>query len=117
MRPRAACLSRSPRPSCAACRIQRPPIRSPYLELDLFTTTIDAAVSRANRGDIAGGHDELLYGLERTVAAQQDGEAWGAELVGHWNRALERYAERWRMQEGVSRVSSHSRSARAPFFA
>jgi hypothetical protein len=69
----------------------------PDLELDLFTNTVDAAVSRADRGDVAGGQDELLHGLARAEAARDDGETWGAELVGHSERALERYAERWQI--------------------
>jgi hypothetical protein len=63
----------------------------PDVEPDLFTTTIDRAVSRADRGDLVGGHDELLYGLQRAEAAREDGEAWGAELVGQWERTLERF--------------------------
>jgi hypothetical protein len=58
----------------------------PDLGISLFTTTGDVAVSRAHRGDVGGGHDELLYGLSRAEAAQEEGEARG----GHW----ERYAER-----------------------
>jgi hypothetical protein len=58
-------------------------------------TSNSTSVSRANRGDLAGAHDELPYGLQRAEAARDDGEAWGAELVGRWTRALERYAERW----------------------
>jgi hypothetical protein len=69
----------------------------PDLELDLFTNTVDPAVSRADRGDVAGGHDELLYGLERAEAARDAAEAWGAELVGHWTRALERFAREYRI--------------------
>jgi hypothetical protein len=53
----------------------------PDHELDLFTNTVDAAVSRANCGDVAGGHDELLHGLQRAEAARDNGEAWGPELV------------------------------------
>jgi hypothetical protein len=64
----------------------------PALELDLFVTTRDVAVSRANRGDVAGGHDELPYGLQRAEPARDDGEAWGAERVEQWERALEKYA-------------------------
>jgi hypothetical protein len=69
----------------------------PDVELDVFTNTVDAAGSRANRGDVTGGHDELLHGLQRAEATRDDGEAWGEELVGQWQRALERYAETWRI--------------------
>jgi hypothetical protein len=48
-------------------------------------------------GLVAGGHDELLYGLQRAEAARDDGEAWGAELVAHWTRALGRFAQRYRI--------------------
>jgi hypothetical protein len=58
---------------------------------------VDVAVSRANRGDVDGGHDELLYGLQRAEAARGDSEAWGADLVGHWQRALERYVRVYRI--------------------
>jgi hypothetical protein len=64
----------------------------PDLELDLLTTRVDAAVSRANCGDVAGGRDELLYGRDRAEAAQEDGEAWGEEFALHSERALERFA-------------------------
>lgn len=37
----------------------------PDEELNLFANTLDAAVSRADRGNVAGGHDELLHGLAR----------------------------------------------------
>lgn len=69
----------------------------PDVELDLFTTTVDVAISRANRGDVTGGHDELLHGLQRAEAARDDGEEWGAELCERWEAALARYAERWRI--------------------
>lgn len=72
-------------------------ITIPNVELDLFTTTIDRAVSRADQGDVAGGHDELLYGYERAVAAREGGEAWGQELVEHWERALTRFARVYRI--------------------
>jgi hypothetical protein len=35
--------------------------------------------------------------LERAEAAQGDDEAWGAELAGHWERRLERYARVYRI--------------------
>jgi hypothetical protein len=68
----------------------------PAVELDLLVTTVDVAVSRANRGDLAGGHDELLYGRQCAEAAR-DGEAWGPEMVGHWTRALERFARKYHL--------------------
>jgi hypothetical protein len=40
----------------------------PDLELELFTTISDRAVSCAGRGDFAGGHGELLNGLERAAS-------------------------------------------------
>jgi hypothetical protein len=57
----------------------------------------DRALSHADRGDVTGGHDELLYVYERAVAARDLGETWGAELVGHWERALTRYARPYRI--------------------
>jgi hypothetical protein len=42
--------------------------------------------------DVSGGHDELMYGLQRAEAARDEGEARGQELVGQWARALDRYA-------------------------
>lgn len=77
----------------------------PRREIDTLLLTVTDAVatkgkaaegSLADCGDGCGGHDEL-YGLERAEAVRDDGEAWGAELVGPWTRALERYAERWRI--------------------
>jgi hypothetical protein len=62
------------------------------LERNLITSTIDAAVSRANRGDVAGGHDGLMHGLQRAQAARDDGEAWVAELAEQGQQALERHA-------------------------
>jgi hypothetical protein len=67
------------------------PSAIPDPELDLFITTVDLAVSRANRGDVCGGHDELLYGLQHAEAACDDGEAWGVELAGRWEQALSCY--------------------------
>jgi hypothetical protein len=32
----------------------------PDLELNLFVTTVDVAISRANRGDVGGGQDDAL---------------------------------------------------------
>jgi hypothetical protein len=63
----------------------------PDVELELFIATVDVAVSRANRGDVAGGHDELLYGLQRAEAALDDGEAWAAELVEQWGSGGEHW--------------------------
>jgi hypothetical protein len=54
-------------------------------------------VSRIWSGDVAGGHDELLYGLQRALDARDAGEAWGEELAGHRRRALERYAREYRI--------------------
>jgi hypothetical protein len=73
----------------------------PDLELDLFTTTVDVAVSRANRGDVAGGHDELLYGLHRAEAARDDGEAWGPEPK---NIEGERHSARIPYEESCARL-------------
>jgi hypothetical protein len=52
-------------------------------------------MSGTNQSDVCGGHDELLYGLDRAQAAR--GEAWGAELAQHWERALERFAREYRI--------------------
>jgi hypothetical protein len=46
----------------------------PAEELNLRVNTVDQAVSRANRGDVAGGHDESLHGLQRAKAARDDGK-------------------------------------------
>jgi hypothetical protein len=45
----------------------------PAEELNLRVNTVDQAVSRANRGDVAGGHDESLHGLQRAEAARDVG--------------------------------------------
>ena len=60
----------------------------PDEELNLLVNSVDAPISRANRGDITAGHDELLHGLQCAEAARDDGEAWGADLVGHWQPVL-----------------------------
>jgi hypothetical protein len=46
----------------------------PAEELNLRVNTVDQAVSRATRGDVAGGHDESLHGLQRAEAARDDGK-------------------------------------------
>lgn len=53
----------------------------PDLELDLLTNTVDVAVGLACAGELARGHQELLYGLERVQAARAAGELWAEALV------------------------------------
>jgi len=58
---------------------------SGYLGASLATTShraLPGPLIRAGK-DVAGGHDELLYGLERAEAAREVGEAWGKEFAGH----------------------------------
>jgi hypothetical protein len=60
-------------------------------------TFLGALVALADEGKTADGYEALLAGLRRAEEARDDGEPWGDELVGHWQYALDHYAEQHRI--------------------
>ena len=62
----------------------------PDHELDLLCNTVDLAISYATQGQLAGGLDELGYGVDRAAAIA---ETWGEPLLDRWRLAVDNYCQ------------------------
>jgi hypothetical protein len=72
----------------------------PCHEFDTFLMTITDATEFAREWNVGDGYIALLAGLYRAKQAREEGEPWGAELVGRYEAALERYARLYGVARG-----------------
>jgi hypothetical protein len=64
----------------------------PAHDLETFLITVEEAVDRARTGEVAGGYEALLAGVQH--AEQTAGAPWAPELAARYRAALDRYATR-----------------------
>jgi hypothetical protein len=67
----------------------------PRLEKGTLRLMFVTACGFAEDGQLADGYTWLLQGLRHAQAIAKGGDPWAAELVAHYDEALEEYVARY----------------------
>ena len=69
--------------------------RVPTAALDPLTRVVDEAAQLDPDSDPAAGYVWLITGRAHALEGERNFEPWAEALEGLWDRALERFVDRW----------------------